>query len=137
MMPPEGRGFESLRLRQKTDKFLSKLVGFSYIRLVASYIGCASYICFASDIGLCPVLRANIISLKPQVQYHFLKRKYHSVEDGISLKTICYVRVQIHTIKYQKYFFIVYALKGGRFFTYCLFFYEYIFREIFIHIVFL
>ena len=34
---------------------------FSYIRLAASYIGYASYICFASDIGLRPVLEANII----------------------------------------------------------------------------
>ena len=34
---------------------------FSYIRLVASYIGCASYICFASDIALRAVLEANII----------------------------------------------------------------------------
>ena len=33
----------------KNDKFLQKLVVFSYIRLTASYIGCASYICFASD----------------------------------------------------------------------------------------
>ena len=31
----------------------------------ASYIGYTSYICFASDIGLRPVLEANIISLKP------------------------------------------------------------------------
>ncbi len=45
---------------------------FSYIRLAASYIGCASYICFASDIGLRPVLEANIISLKRQVSIsHF------------------------------------------------------------------
>ena len=36
---------------------------FSYIRLAASYISCASYICCASDIGLRPVLEANIISL--------------------------------------------------------------------------
>jgi len=36
---------------------------FSYIRLAASYIGCASYICLASYIGLRPALEANIISL--------------------------------------------------------------------------
>ena len=34
---------------------------FSYIRLAASYIGCASYICFVSDIRLPPALEANII----------------------------------------------------------------------------
>ena len=35
----------------------------------------------------------------------FSKRKYHSVEDGISLKTNCYVRVRIHTQNWQKYLF--------------------------------
>ena len=46
---------------------------FSYIRLAASYIGCASYICFASDIGLRPVLEANIISLLRSSNITFTK----------------------------------------------------------------
>ena len=41
--------------------FLVRRKGLSYIRLAASYIGYASYICFASDIGLRPALEANII----------------------------------------------------------------------------
>ena len=59
----------------ENDRFRQESVVFSYIRLTASYIGCASYICFASDIGLRPVLEANIISLKPQVSIPLSRRE--------------------------------------------------------------
>ncbi len=69
--------FDAFMENAENDKFRRKLVVFSYIRLAASYIVCAGYICFASDIGLRPVLKANIISLKPQVSIsHFAQAKY-------------------------------------------------------------
>ena len=68
------RRFESCHPSQKKT-IAKEIVFFSYIRLTASYIGCTSYICFASDIGLRPVLRANIISLKPQVSISLSRRE--------------------------------------------------------------
>ena len=49
----------------------------------ASYIGCASYICFASDIALRAALEANIISLPQSGNITFVQRKYHSGAAGI------------------------------------------------------
>ena len=54
--------FEScLRNHENTVIVIPQLRCFQLYSPSASYIGCASYICFASYIGLRPVLEANII----------------------------------------------------------------------------
>ena len=55
-------GFESVIVHhENTVIVIPQLRCFQLYSPSASYIGCASYICFASDIGLRPVLEANII----------------------------------------------------------------------------
>jgi len=53
-------------------------------------------ICFASDMPAGVRGEYNIAETAG-FNIAFAKQKYHSVEDGISLKNVCDVRVQIHT----------------------------------------
>ena len=79
----------------ENDKFRQKLVVFSYIRLTAElYAPSVRDICFASDMPAGIRGEYNITLLQYLAYgevckaYHILRSKiYHSVEDGISLKT--------------------------------------------------
>ena len=90
---------------QKTTSFdrnLSFSVIFAFRRVICPS---ARDICFASDMPAGVSGEYNITET-PDFNITFCASKiYHSVVDGISLKTNDYVRVRIHTKKQQKYLF--------------------------------
>ena len=76
-LTPSFRRFESCYPSQKKSTCYCKCFFQLYSPYGELYAPSVRDICFASDIGLRPVLKANIISLKPQVSIsHFAQAKY-------------------------------------------------------------